>query len=528
MRKTILFSILSVTLFISVFLSGCLDIPKNLVMPQWDVDLNIPMINRSYQLSDIVKKQNYIYVDTISPSNIIYQIKSNNYSQAVGVSQFVSATPSASSPTTTLFADNFKHNLYIQFPDGIKLDSATFSSGLFSYTYQNLSATTDTILISIPGITKTDGSIFTSTVTVPPFQTVTSLVPIDFTNYTYVFPASKQPSFLKNSIWFEVEIKGTFGTQANVTLTTSNFEFKDATGYLPSKSLGVKSSSFSLNLGNATDYRDKAFLKNANLDLNAVYQSPASNPFDIQVKNLTIVGIRNNGQEFTLTIPDSAKTFTFSGNAKNFSFNQDNSNIDSLISFLPDSIKVSAEYVMNPNNTTGSVTESDSVKFSANFSTTSIMALRRSTVHDSSDMNISDEKTRTKIKAAQSAYLSVNVQNGIPLDASIRVTLTDSLWNPLFTLTNSTNNSDSIFVAGASVDQNGEVTNQTPTLLTVQLDSTQTEMLSRSYHVKYSVTVETTNASQNPPPTVAVRPGDQIKIQVYGGVKFRVNNDNLK
>ncbi|MCL5028027.1 MAG: hypothetical protein M1480_03300 [Bacteroidetes bacterium] len=528
MQKTITVSILLITLFVSVFISGCLDVPKNLIMPQWDVDLNIPMINRSYQLSDIIKKQNYIYVDTISPQNIIYQIKSNNYSQSVGVSQFVSATPSSSSPTTTVFADNFMHNLYIQFPDGIQLDSATFSSGLFSYTFQNLSATTDTVFLSIPGITNTNGSTFSLVVPVPAFQTVTTTTPINFANYSYIFPSKKQPSFLKNSIWFIVEVKGALGSQANITLTTSNFEFKDASGYLPSKSLGIKSSAFSLDLGNAADYRDKAYLKNANLDLDAVYNSPAINPFDIQVKNLSIVGIRNNGQKFTLTIPDSAQTFIFSGNSKHFSFNQDNSNIDSLISFLPDSIKVSAQYVMNPNNTTGSVTEFDSVKFSANFSTTSIMALRRSTMHDSSDINISDENTRTKIKAAQSAYFTVNIQNGIPLDASIRVTLTDSLWNPLFTLTNSTNNSDSIFVDAASVDQNGEVTNQTPTMLEVQLDSTQTEMLSRSYHVKYTVTVETTNASQNPPPTVAVRPDDLIKIQVYGGVKFRVNNDNLK
>ncbi len=516
-------------LIIAAFLAGCVKLPTNPVVPQWDVDLNIPVVNRSYTLNDIIKKQNYIYVDTISPTNIIYQIRSNNYSQAVGVSQFVSATPSSSSPTTTLFADNIKHNLYIQFPNGIELDSAVFSSGEFSYTFQNLSATPDTIFLSIPGITNTNGQVFSLSVPVPAFQTVTRQSPIDFKDYTYVFPATKQPSFLKNSIWFVVEVKGTLGSQANISLTTSNFQFKDATGYLPSKSLGTKSDAFSLNIGNTADYRDKALLQNADLVMDAQYISPASNPFDIQVKNLTITGVRNDGQQMTLTIPDSAKTFIFSGNAKHFSFNQTNSNITDFISFLPDSVRVSAEYVMNPNNTTGSVTEFDSVKFNTSFSATTIMALRRSTLTDSTDFDTSlTASDRKKIKASQSAYLSVNVKNGIPLDASIRVTLTDTLRNPLFTLTNSTDNSDSIFVLAAAVDQNGEVTSQTPTSVTFQLDSTQTEMLSRAYHVRFTVTVETTNASQTPPPSVAIRPEDQISIQVYGGVKFRINNDNLK
>ncbi len=36
--------------------SGCVDIPKDLVMPKWDVDLNVPVSNRTYTLWDAIKK----------------------------------------------------------------------------------------------------------------------------------------------------------------------------------------------------------------------------------------------------------------------------------------------------------------------------------------------------------------------------------------------------------------------------------------------------------------------------------------
>lgn len=44
-------------LFLLVIIkSGCVDIPKDLVMPKWDVDVNVPISNRSYTLWDAIKK----------------------------------------------------------------------------------------------------------------------------------------------------------------------------------------------------------------------------------------------------------------------------------------------------------------------------------------------------------------------------------------------------------------------------------------------------------------------------------------
>ncbi len=42
---------------VAIFLKyGCFDIPKDLVMPKWDVSLNVPIVNKGYTLWDAIKK----------------------------------------------------------------------------------------------------------------------------------------------------------------------------------------------------------------------------------------------------------------------------------------------------------------------------------------------------------------------------------------------------------------------------------------------------------------------------------------
>jgi len=500
--------------------SGCMDIPKNLIMPQWDVNLNVPIINRSYALNDIIKTQNYISIQNPNTPNSIYLIQSDNYSQTVGVSQFVQA--SGTEGTHTNAPTNLgNQTLYVQFPGGVTINSAVFASGFLSYSFNNPSLQNVTINLSIPGVKKTDGTVFSQTIQLSPLSTDSAQ--FNFSNYTYTLPIN-QPSFFNNSLQIIIGATSNLPASIGIGLYTQDFFFSSATGYIPTKSLGIKTQSFGLDLNKAKDYRNKITLNNADLKLDASYLSPSANPFGIQVKNLSIIGKRDDGSQISLTIPDSAKTFTFTNRSKHFDFDQTNSSITSFISFLPDSVIVSAEYIMNPDNTNGTVTDKDSVSFTANFSTTSFLAISYSSVTDTSDFGTISNNDRTKIRASQSAYLTVNVQNSIPLDASVTVTIADSNYNPLFKLINNTASADSFSIAPASVGQNGEVTGPTSTSFTIQLDSLQTDKFSHAQYAIYTVGVQSAN---NPTP-VYIRPNDQIQIQVFGGVKFRVNQDNLK
>ncbi len=519
-RHTYLF--IPLVIIAAFFKLGCLNLPTSpAIWPQWDVDLNIPIVNRSYVLNDIVKQQNYISVQDSGTPNNIYLIQSNNYSISKDVSTFTQALGTETT-SGNIVSGAGKVQLFVQFPAGAKITNAVFSSGTFSYSFQNPSVEVVTVTLEIPGIS-INGNTFSTTIQVGPNSTVSNNV--DFSGAIYNFPQNL-PSSYQNSLEILVGATSKTITPVGLSLTTTDFYFSSATGYLPSKSLGVKTNEFSLNLSSASNYRNKINLKNATLNLDATYIPAASNnnPFQIEVKNLTIIGIRNDGTQLALTIPDSAKTFIFSGTVKHFDFDQTNSNITSLISFLPDSIAVTAEYIMNPNNLTGTVAAGDSVKFSANFSTTSFMAISSASTTDTTYLSNILSTDRVKIKACQSAYITVNIQNSIPLNASLSVLITDSLFHPLFSLTNSTTNADSFSVAPATVDQNGEVTAPGSTSLTIQLDSTQTDLLSQAFDVIPTVSIQTPN---NPTP-VAIRPNDSIQIQVFGRVKYRINKDNVK
>ncbi len=513
--------IFPLTLFTALIFSGCLDIPKNLVMPQWDVDLNIPVVNRSYTLNDIIKQQKYITVQNPGTPNNIYLIQSNDYSISKDVSSFVQALGTESANDNIITGSGSK-TLYVQFPGGVTITSAVFSSGLFSYNFNNPSLQNVSVTLSIPGIS-INGTPFSKTVQITAQSSDSST--IDFSGAVYNLPAN-QPSFFNNSLEVIISASSNLPATVGISLSATNFFFSSATGFIPKKRIGEKSNTFALNIGNAKDYRDKVKLKDANLNLNARYIPAANNnnPFQIEVDSLTIIGIRNDGTTKQLIIPDSAKSFIFSGTDKSFDFNASNSNITDFISYLPDSIQVSAVYYMNPNNQNGTVAAGDSVTFKASFNTTSFLAISNSSTTDTTSIGDISDNDRSKIRAAQSAYLSVNIQNGIPLNASIVVNLADSLYHPLFTLINNVSSGTTFTVSPAAVDQSGNVTSQGVTSLKVQLDSAQTDMLSHAQYAIYTVSVQTPNS----PTPVAIRPDDQIQIQVFGGVKFRVNNDNLK
>ena len=36
--------------------AGCTDFPEKLILPTWNVDLNVPVMNRSYTLQDVIDK----------------------------------------------------------------------------------------------------------------------------------------------------------------------------------------------------------------------------------------------------------------------------------------------------------------------------------------------------------------------------------------------------------------------------------------------------------------------------------------
>ena len=80
------FKLLIATLVLFL-LAGCMDVPKDFIAPQWDTELNLPLINKTYTLDDIIKPQDHISVDTTGSD--IYLLQSDKYYLNNNLSEFV-------------------------------------------------------------------------------------------------------------------------------------------------------------------------------------------------------------------------------------------------------------------------------------------------------------------------------------------------------------------------------------------------------------------------------------------------------
>jgi hypothetical protein len=509
-------------IILTVFIiQGCVSVPSDVIMPTWDTNLNVPFATKSYTLADIIKSQNYISISAAQDS--VYLINSDTVKQSVSIGNFIKVSMGGTVSIPIIPTDGTEYQLTVPFPENAELDSATFVKGTLKITGYNTSTISSSVItVRIPGIILTNGSQAILSVNVPINSTRTDS--INLAGATYLAPATQ---FFPG---FDMYAKatGTFG-KVSLDAYTSDFYFSRVTGYLPTKSLGLQSSTLALNLGDATKYRDKVFLKTGTLNLQGSYQSSASNPFVIKVDSLKILGKRNNtGATMYLSYNTPQDTFRFNsdGTLSLPAYTESNSNITSFITFLPDSLKITAGYIMNPDNSKiyHTATSTDIVKFTSNFSTKSFLAIKQTSFLDTLALDMSQDN-RDQIAKGQGVTAISNIQNAIALSSWVKVTLTDQYYHPLFVVTRDTiAHADSISLAGAAVDINGNVTNPGASTTTISLDSTQIKLLAQSAHFALvSVTVSTTGANNAP---VLIRAKDWIKLNVYGSVNYRIKGDN--
>ena len=527
MRKTI-YSLLGILMIVTALQQvGCLDIPNEMIMPQWDVELNVPLIKRTYSLEEIIKsdKQNYINLDPQNDS--IYYIQSDKYEIASGISQFITVTNQRASQNNNINASaTDSTQIFLAFPEGAQLNEAIFTKGFLAFSAQNKSLIEGmTLTLRVPGIISPAGAQFVATIILPPGGS--DSVKYDLSGYRYKEPVN-QLFLFKGQIWLIAKAATATNLLASALLNaySSDFLFSSATGYLPVKSLGVTESTNDLKIGDVVDFRDKAFLREATLNLTANYKSPAANPFEIEVKDLKVTGRRSTGQSITLAFNNSPNlTLRFHNGSFDTSFTQLNSNITEFLTFLPDQISVSAEYIMNPDDDKvyHTATSQDSVKFETSFTSRSFFALRKSTIVDTSEVELNDDN-RDRIRDGRAAYLTVEIENGIPLTTWLKADMVDKNYNLLFTVTKNSGK-DSLYFLGAEVGANGEVTKKTVTTTTLQLDSAQIQKLADAKYFIHTTSVRTRDAFNNPPPTVALRGNQKLTIRAYGGVTYFIKEE---
>lgn len=510
-------------------LNGCFDLPEELILPEWDVDLNVPIINKTYTIYDVLKPQSKFSITGTLTEDDFYFVQTDNIEANSQVTEYVRVLSQNSISQNFILPANVQPQpVFIVFPEGIEINKATFISGYMSFVIENPTNGNVSSSLRIPGIRKPDGSELTIESNVAAFSE--DSIFYSLVNHQYILPAD-QPLQNKNSLQIIPSATSpAFGSYVNVEFYGYEFRFSSINGKLPRTSLGIKRTAASFNLNDLAGYRDKFYLKEGSLKFKSVYESFHYNNFDIEISNVQIIGVRNNGGEVLLERNDGQNiSFNLIDEGSELILDESNSNLTEFIQFLPDSIVIAAEYILNPRNqqVVRTITDLDSLKFSAQFTTKSIFAIKQVYFIDTLRVDFNQED-RDKIRVSKAAELNIQLDNAIPLDAFITAVVTDENYNPLFTLTRNLSGIDSMQFLGAQVNINtGQIISPTVTFNTLSLDSLQIAQFANAHYLIVSTSVNTSNAGGgNPnPPTVQFKSSDWLAVKCFGKVKYHVNGE---
>lgn len=514
-------------ILILILISGCYELPDKIILPEWDTDLNLPIANRRFTVDDLIREQGFLSTDGLSVEDSIYILESEAFNLDSDISNFIRLTGFAALSDIPVYTDSQNVILYLQFPNGAELDSAGFLSGTLEFSVDNPTDEEVNLQLLIPGICDQTGNSLLIEIITPP-KNVNSVIN-DLKGYQYSVPEDQPPEY-HNSLMVNTSASTSKGDGEIIFLdfSTSDFRFSYVSGIMPVTSLGTRHSSFSFASG-LDDYRDKSVLREAEMHLNARLITMVEDPYPVNVENLNIIGLRNDGMQFLLK--DSTGSEDMFIHIENGSvekvFNENNSNITEFISFLPDTVMLRAEYIMNPENQRGSATIDDSVSFETTFKMKSFVALKKSTVVDSSEVELTQDQ-KDAIRDGNSATVIIELENAIPITGWFKIDMVDEYHNTLFTISQNSDGTDTLIFEGAKVDGNGEVIGSTITPpVTVELNSSQIEMLTQAKYAVYSVTLRTSDAFYDPPKIIAIRPGAWVNVRAYGNINYRMRPEDL-
>ncbi len=530
-------SILAIILVVGI--AGCVKLPDDIVAPKWDTNFNVPITNKTYKLSDIIKPQKYIDLD--SDSNYIFS--SEVYEYSTGVAEYLDQSSESISTDDKIIAENVEFDIYLPFPGGIKLSKAVFREGLLNFHALNKSNSESiSIYIKIPGIKDQYGKVVSSQLNLAPGDS--GSIGTILNDHIYLKPVS-QSSELDNGMLIKVTASSSSNTaEANIGFISSGFKFKSATGYFPPKPLALIEHNVKLKLGSdISNFKGNIYLAGAVMKLKAQYLSSNPDPFELELRNLQITGqsLSDNQQEQLIFKTNSeinspaSSTISFKLGTVDTVFNESNSTINDFISFIPDEMLISTSPIMNPDDDQNykTVTEQDSIKMESYLTTQGIdlnsnalLTIKKSTLVDTVELNM-DQSNRDALADGQAADISIQVNNYIPLTSWIKIILADSNYHPLTTITTGTDGVDSLKFAGAEVNlSNGQVTNASQSDQAINLNSSQILSFSKAYYAILSVTLETSSSNQSNPARVLLKANDWVSIRVVGSIKYNINPGN--
>jgi hypothetical protein len=503
-----------------LLLIGCYDIPEKLIVPEWDVDLNIPLTNRYYTLDSIIGTQENISID---PVDSLYILHTREYTQTQGLLEFLRLNEPVSEQNLSVAPVNDSRDIFFDFrSDVVEIDSAEFSSGYIYLNVRNRSSLRVNFVITLPGV-RQGGNTFIINIPLGPNESTE--IRSELAGYFYSEPLN-QPQLFTNRFWIQAQSFATgtnTGDDVEFDVEISDFAFRTLSGRFTEQNIRRRTDTIEAHLGDdLTDFRNKITLQSASLRLSARYDSKFENPFSVRMDSITLLA-RSGSEEIYLTDSTGSRYFRvqMTRGVVNLNFNETNSNVIEIINALPDYFEISSTVKILGNNMSGTITDEDIAGLLVDISTKSVLAIAKSSRIDTTKFEM-NEDDRQEIRKAKFSTIFADIENAIPIRAWIKVQMLDSAFNHLLTL--NLNNSDSALTEGAIVNAfTGEVISTSKSFFSTELSQEDIFKFAESHYLVTSVTIETSSYSLPDPPLVTIKASDWINLRVYGRVKYRVD-----
>ncbi len=539
--KIILFFILSLA-----FITGCFDSPKEPVMPKWDSELNIPLVNKQLALTEIIDTRNNPNIGINPAEDSLYFIYVSDLETKARVTDSiklnVNNNPDTLNLSGTASNGQVKSSIIYNPDKSYHLQKADFKSGSFLITLSNASNIPINYELILPGFKKkTDGSALKVSGSVNSSSNKNIEIQLKDYNYEelqivaglndltepYTFQAG--PGFYFVGI---ASASGAFDIKFVSQIKSGTIAINSMEGQIKRTKLPFTIQQFSTGFGKEiTNFKDAIDFENITVNVRETIYGKMQN-IRIVIDSLLLTGYdqRPNGTLFDpLAMTFGGKSYlrdSFAvGQTYTKVFDKTNSNISPFLLHLPRVIKMGSSFTIAPiPGTNQIIADSDSFKIITNINAPLYLRSKDAMYKDTVLIEISDNN-RKEIRKSNNASLTLEIENYIPLGMTGIARFVDANYRPLFNVHTETG-ATSVDVPPAGVNANGFANSPGVSKIKLALTTQEIDLFSQAKYVIAEVHIRSTNSTSTTfGPYVKVRAKDFIKYKLYGSVNYTVNSD---
>lgn len=546
---------LSLLLIISViWTNGCVDLPEDVLLPRWDVELNIPITDRSYFLAEILDSARNPNIDIFSQVGVadsLYLLVSSDITGSAAIQDTIKI-PVQPIPTDFDLSGPIvpgvpirRGLVYNPDPD-FHLIRAEFKSGTINLKLNNDSAVPVNYRFVLPGfVNRTTNQVLELTGLLGANSSFNQ--PINLALFRYEerpllgfnqlnppYASQAAPGFYFIGI-AEATDTGIINIGFTSEITSDEITVSKLEGRLKKTELARQIFTFDNTFGNDVgDFGSKIKFQEITLNFNALTTGDFSG-LKIVIDSLMVTGYDKlpNGTRInpvSLLFEGSPYLVREMEAGVPFSliFNETNTNLTDFLASFPDEIEVSTKFVIDNISAAsiGVVSSADSIRYDMDIRAPLKVSVADAGYADTVKIEGLSEENRKDIVNGNTANITLELQNNIALGVLAKVTVLDKNYNPLFVLKSSENNviGDIIRIGSATVNADGVPITPSTQISTLIMEKDDFKKFADAEFVLIDVAVRSTGSTTgNFGPFVRVRAKDWVKFKIYGGVNYHLD-----